>query len=55
MSRRPEPADPRLHALRTLAALLARHGPGRPTPPAAAAAAAEPAPANQAEPTRKAA
>lgn len=52
MSRRPEPPDPRLHALRTLAALLVRHGPGA-TPPPTAAAPVEAADA--AEPARKAA
>lgn len=35
MSRRLEPPDPRLHALRTLAALFVRHGPGAPPPPTA--------------------
>jgi hypothetical protein len=51
MSRRPEPPDPRLHALRTLAALLVRHGPDTPPPPTAAPV----EPANTAEPARKAA
>lgn len=34
-ARRREPVDPRLHAVRTLAALLVRHGPRRfePEPP----------------------
>jgi hypothetical protein len=52
MSRRPEPPDPRLHAVRTLAAMLVRHGPGAPPPPTAAHAAEV---ADAAEPARKAA
>ena len=52
--RRPEPVDPRQHAVRTLAALLVRHGPRRsePEPPEAVAL---PDPAYEAEPARKAA
>jgi hypothetical protein len=52
--RRPEPADPRQHAVRTLAALLVRHGPHGPEPEPPESADL-PEPANEAEPTRKAA
>ena len=47
-----DPVDPRVHALRTLARLLVRHGPARPAPepPPAAESTDEPA-----APARKAA
>jgi hypothetical protein len=55
MSHRPgDPPDPRKHALRTLAALLVRHGPTTPAPEPPEAAGL-PESANQAEPARKAA
>ena len=60
MSAHPKRTDPRLHALRTLASLLVRHGPtpaepdptGNLTP---LAPDAQPEPANAREPVRKAA
>lgn len=42
-ARRSEPVDARLHAVRTLAALLVRHGPRNPEPPPASDAALTPA------------
>ena len=60
MSSHPERTDPRLHALRTLASLLARHGPtpAEPDPTdslAPSAPDAQPEPAKACEPVRKAA
>ena len=53
-TRRTELVDPRQHAVRTLAALLVRHGPRRPEPEPPEAADL-PEPANQAGPARQAA
>lgn len=57
---RPPPSEPRVHALRTLASMLVRHGPKQPptepTTGVGSANGAEPAaPANASEPVRKAA
>lgn len=49
-TRRSEPVDARLHAVRTLAALLVRHGPRNPEPPPATDALT---PANDAAPAHQ--